>query len=208
MLTLLLGTDWKENRKEILNLVSRDVAMEKEGCILIVPELVSHQMERELADIAGDTASRFAEILPFSRLVNRVTEFTQQKVPECLDNGGRIVAMAAATRQLHSKLKAYAAVQTRPEFLSGLLEAVDEFKRCCITSADLMAASKQTEGSFAQKLEELSLILESYNSVCQRGKRDPRDQMSWLLVILQGSIVSTLMRFPIFPNSTWTYYAI
>ena len=94
--------------------------------------------------------------------------------------------MAAATRQLHSKLKAYAAVQTRPEFLSCLLDAVDEFKRCCITSADLMAASKQTEGSFAQKLEELSLILESYNSVCQRGKRDPRDQISWLLEELES----------------------
>lgn len=185
MLTLLLGTDWKENRKEILNMISQDVASEKHGCILVVPELVSHQMERELADVAGDTASRFAEVLSFSRLVKRVAEFTQQRIPECLDNGGRIVAMAAATCQLHSKLKAYASVQTRPEFLSGLLDAVDEFKRCCITSADLMAASKQTEGSFAQKLEELSLILESYNSVCQRGKRDPRDQISWLLEELE-----------------------
>ena len=79
MLTLLLGPDWKENRKEILKMVSQDVASEKEGCILIVPELVSHQMERELADAAGDTASRFAEVLSFSRLVKRVAEFTNRE---------------------------------------------------------------------------------------------------------------------------------
>ena len=89
--------------------------------------------------------------------------------------------MAAAVRQLHSKLKAYASVETRPEFLTGLVEAVDEFKRCCITSADLLMAAENTSGAFAQKLEELSLILEAYDAVCARGKYDPRDQMSWLL---------------------------
>ncbi len=181
MLTLLLGTDWKLNRNEILRMISNRVAEEQEGCILLVPELISHQMERELASCAGDTASRFAEVLSFSRLAKRVAEYGGHSLPECMDNGGRIVAMASATRQLHSRLKAYASVQTRPEFLSGLLDAVDEFKRCCITPADLMTASRQTQGSLAQKLEELSLILEVYNSICTRGKRDPRDQDTWLL---------------------------
>ncbi len=185
MLTLLLGTDWKENRKTILHMVAENVAKQKQGGILVVPELISHEMERELAHTAGDTTSRFAEVLPFSRLAKRVAEDNKKKLPECLDNGGRIVAMAAATRQLHSRLKAYAAVETRPEFLSGLLDAVDEFKRCGVTPSDLMAASRQTEGSFAQKLEELSLILEAYNAVCTRGKRDPRDQAAWLLSELE-----------------------
>ncbi len=187
MVTLLLGIDWKENRKEIFRQVADRVASEKDGCVILVPELISHQMERELASVAGDTACRFAEVLTFSRLSKRIAEYNKVKLPECLDNGGRIVAMAAATRQLHSRLKAYAAIETRPEFLSGLLDAVDEFKRCCITASDLMIASKQTEGSFAQKLEELSLILEAYNSICSRGKRDPRDITAWLLEELEDS---------------------
>ncbi len=195
MLTLLLGTDWKENRKQILCSVSAKVKSETKGCILMVPELISHQMERELASYAGDTASRFAEVLSFSRLAKRVAEVHRKKVPDCLDNGGRIVAMAAAARQLHSRLKAYAAVETRPEFLTGLLDAVDEFKRCCITPTDLMTASKQTEGRLAQKLEELSLILETYNSICSRGKRDPRDQAAWLLEELEDSDFAENHRF-------------
>ncbi len=185
MLTILFGTDWKVNRHTVLQMVSDDVSNEKCGTILMVPELVSHQTERELCQYAGDTASRFAEVLSFTRLAKRVAQDCGTKMMECLDNGGRVVAMAAATRQLHSKLKAYASVETKPEFLMGLLDAVDEFKRCCITPADLMEASLQTEGNLAQKLEELSLIFESYNSICERGKRDPRDQMSWLLELLE-----------------------
>ncbi len=185
MLTLLLGTDWTANRNAILDAISQDVSNQKGGRILIVPELISHDMERRLCETAGDTASRFAEVLTFTRLVKRVSDSAGCGVPECLDNGGRLVAMASSARQLKSKLKAYASVETRPDFLTGLVDAVDEFKRCCISPSDLYEVSKKTEGSFAQKLEELSLVLEAYDSLCARGKRDPRDQMSWLLEQLE-----------------------
>lgn len=187
MLTLLIGTDWIRNRDKILEMIAEDVADQRTGRILIVPELISHDTERRLCKAAGDTCSRFAEVLSFSRLAKRVSEYDHKPIIPCLDQGGRLVAMASATRQIHSKLKAYASMETKPEFFSGLVDAVDEFKRCCITSADLMTASLNTEGSLAQKLEELSLLLESYDSVCSRGKCDPRDQMSWLLEALEDS---------------------
>lgn len=181
MLTILLSTDWVAGRNTILDMLSKDVQNKKEGCILLVPELISHDMERRLCATAGDTASRFAEVLSFTRLARRVSEAINVKPPECLDNGGRLVAMAAAAMQLHSKLKTYAALETKPEFLSELVDAVDEFKCCCIGAADLKHASLQTEGSLAQKLEELSLLLEAYDAICKQGKRDPRDLMTWLL---------------------------
>ncbi len=187
MLTLLLGTDWKQNKKILLQRISQDVAEEKPNRILMVPELISHQTERELSQYAGDTASRFAQVLSFTRLARRTAEAAGHGALVCMDDGGRIVAMAAATRQIHSQLKAYASVETRPEFLSGLIDAVDEFKRCCISSRDLTEASRKTQGNFAQKLEELALILESYDTVCQQGKKDPRDQMTWLLSELEDS---------------------
>ena len=185
MLTLLLGRDWTANRAEILRLIAQDVKQSKAGRILLVPELISHDTERRLAAAAGDTASRFAQVLSFSRLARRVCDMVGSGAMECMDNGGRIIAMAAAARSLHSKLKAYAAVETKPEFLKELVDAVDEFKRCCITPEDLSAAAAQTESSLAQKLEELSLLLSSYDALCSRGKRDPRDQMNWVLEQLE-----------------------
>jgi len=179
MLTLIYGTDWTANREYVLNLLSQDVAQKLPRRILLVPELISHDTERRLCKAAGDTCSRFAEVLSFSRLTRRICEWAGCGIEECVDNGGRLVAIAAAARQLHSKLKAYASVETKPEFLEGLIDAIDEFKRCCISSADLSAASAQTEGEFAQKLEELSLLLEAYDAICQQGKRDPRDLLTW-----------------------------
>ena len=210
MLTLLLGTDWTVNRGKVLEMIARDVAGEKPGRILMVPELISHDTERSLCAVAGDAASRFAEVLTFTRLAKRVSDAAGFGAPECMDNGGRLVAMASATRQLHSKLKAYAAVETRPEFLTGLLDAVDEFKRCCISPADLYEASRKSQGSFAQKLEELSLILEAYDSLCARGKRDPRDQMTWLLEQLEDSNFAQEHVFYIdgFPDFTRQHTAI
>ena len=184
---MLIGTDWTANRQEILNRISMDVRQKKHGRILMVPELISHDTERRLCAAAGDTASRYAEVLSFTRLARRVSDSVGSAAVECLDKGGRVVAMAAAARQLTGKLKAYAALETKPEFLTGLIEAVDEFKRCCITPEMLMNASRQLDGGFAQKLEELALLMGSYDALCARGKRDPRDQMNWCLEQLEDS---------------------
>lgn len=181
MLKLLIGNDWLTIRKEIFNRIARDVQNRNGNRILLVPELISHESERLLCQNAGDTSSRYAEVLSFTRLVRRVSDYCGTGVYPCLDNGGRIAVLASVCRQLSSQLKAYAALETKPEFLSGLMDAIDEFKRCCITPADLSAVSKNMDGNFAQKLEELSLIMDCYDGLCKKGKRDPRDQMTWLL---------------------------
>ena len=185
MLHLLLGKDWTANRDAILQRLAEGVRHRQPGRILIVPELISHDMERRMCSAAGDTASRYAEVLSFTRLARRVSDSMGSAARECLDDGGRVVAMAAAARQLSSRLKDYAAVETKPEFLAELIDGVDEFKRCCITSADLNRAAAETEGSLAEKLEELALLMEGYASLCSRGKREPRDQRTWLLEHLE-----------------------
>ena len=106
MLTVLLGADWIKNQEEIMNRIADDVRNEKAGCVLIVPELISHETERMLCEYAGDTASRFAEVLPFTRLYRRVCEVLSIPTQECMDNGGRVIAMAASARSLHNRLKA------------------------------------------------------------------------------------------------------
>ncbi len=210
MLELILGKDWTANTECIMERVAADVHARKGGRILLVPELISHDMERRLCAAAGDTASRYAEVLSFTRLARRVADSVGVGAAECLDNGGRLVAMAATARQLHSRLKAYASVETKPEFLTQLVDAVDEFKRCCITAEDLKNASRLADGALAQKLEELSLLLEGYDALCQRGKRDPRDQMNWVLEELEVSDFGANHVFYIdgFPDLTRQHMAV
>ncbi len=183
MLTLLLGKDWKANRAEVLRRISEDVKNEKPGRILIVPELISHDTERRLCQTAGDTASRYAQVLSFTRLARRVCDLVGNM--ECMDDGGRLVTMAAAVQNVGSRLKAYASVGTKPEFLLDLVDLVDEFKRCCITSEDLRNAEENC--SFPQKIQELSVLMEAYEAQCSKGKQDPRDQMTWVLEQLENT---------------------
>ena len=103
MLELILGRDWTANTDVILERIAEDVRQRRGGRILLVPELVSHDMERRLSAAAGDTASRYAEVLSFTRLARRVSDSVGSASLDCLDNGGRVVAMAAAARQLHSR---------------------------------------------------------------------------------------------------------
>ncbi len=210
MLRILIGTDWKANRDAILDMLASDVAACQGGRVLMVPELISHDTERRLAQCAGDTASRYAEVLSFTRLAGRVADSVGNSAAQCLDNGGRVVAMAAAIRQIQSKLKSYASVLTRPEFLTGLVDAVDEFKRCCISAEALRGASSRSEGVFAQKLEELALILDAYEAVTAQGKRDPRDRMTWLLEQMEAGDYAENHVFYIdgFPDFTRQHMAI
>ena len=210
MLTILLGTDWVENRKRVLQMIADDVRNQHDACILIVPEMISHDVERRLCEAAGDTTSRYAEVLSFTRLCRRVSEAVGRGIPDCLDNGGRVVAMASAARQLHSKLKAYAAVETRPDFLDSLVTAIDEFKRCCITADDLASAAKKSDGVLAQKLEELSLLMFAYDGLCENGRKDPSSQMMWLLEQLEDSNYAQDHTFYIdgFPDFTRQHMAI
>ncbi|MBQ4551053.1 MAG: PD-(D/E)XK nuclease family protein [Oscillospiraceae bacterium] len=226
MLRLILSTDWIAGREAVLGEVAQQVRERKGNQILMVPELISHDTERRLCAAAGDIASRYAEVLSFPRLLRRVCEQTQNSPRECLDNGGRLTAMASAVQQLSSQLKSYARLETRPEFLTGLLDVVDEFKRCCITPADLHGAAERiglqklretlgkneerSSGILLRKLEELALILESYDSVCARSKADPRDQMNWLLEQLEICDFGSNHEFYIegFPDLTRQHMAI
>ena len=210
MLHLLLGTDWTANRDELLRRISLDVKKQRENRILMVPELISHETERLLCHHAGDTASRFAEVLSFTRLARRVADVQGCAAEESLDAGGRVVAMAAAVKRLSSVLKAYACAESKPEFLTGLIDAVDEFKRCCISSQDLEKAAQAAQGALAEKMHELALILESYDGVCAQGKRDPRDQETLLLEqMMQGDFAKThVFYIDGFPDFTRQHMAI
>lgn len=195
MLNLILSPSWRENRQVLLEKLCGEIAGGQNGCILLVPEQISHDTERELCALAGDTASRCAEVLSFSRLASRVFALYGGAARQTMDKGGRLIAMAAAVEQLRPKLKAYAAACSRPEFLTALVTAIDECKSGCVTAEDLLAAAGQTEGALAQKLEELSLLLDCYDGVCANGRLDPRDRMTKLLETLECQSFAREHRF-------------
>ena len=155
--------------------------------ILIVPEQHSHDSERRLCAQVGPEASRFAEVLSFTRLAGRVFDISGGGAAPTLDAGGRLVLMYAALRQVSEQLSVYRRPSRKPAFLTGLLSTVDELKSCRITPQALWEAGEEAEGGEGDKLRDISLLFGAYEALTQRQGADPRDRLTRLATALRES---------------------
>lgn len=185
MLRMILSADRRRNSGEVIERICAAAEKGVGGQILIVPEQYSHTTERELCAAGGDSISRYAEVLSLTRLASRLFSIYGGVCEEYLDKGGRLLSVYLAAEQVRSRLKYYAAVSTKPEFLGRLGAAMEEFMSCCLTPEALKEASERVSGQFAQKLEELALLYESYLSVCKTGRSDPVTRLERLCMLLR-----------------------
>ena len=180
MLTLLTGTDRTGLTANVFSQIKAHADAGVSGQILIVPEQFSHEAERRLCSSGGDSISRFAEVLSFSRLSDRLATVCGGAARLYLDKGGQLLAMALAAEQIASRIKYYSAVLRKPEFLSDLLRMIGEFQSYCLLPDMLLEAAKYVEGEFSVKLEELGLLYEAYLAVCTHVAADPADKLTRL----------------------------
>lgn len=180
MLTLILGRGKSGKTTELLQAVKACPATGMAERIVIVPEQLSHQTERQLSQMCGDAISFTAEVLSFTRLASRVFSIYGGGARQSLDKGGRILTARLALDSIRSQLKVFASAAGKAEFLSSMVSMIDEFKSYGVTPQILADASRQVEGQFSEKLLELSLILGSYEAVMAQGTCDPRDKLTLL----------------------------
>lgn len=185
MLHLLISADRFCTTDAVIGRICEQAERSRGNQILIVPEQYSHETERALCEAGGARISRFAEVLSFSRLAVRAFSVCGGVAEEYLDKGGRLLNMYRASSQVASELKYYGAVCKKPAFLTQLGEILEEFVNGNISPQSLRQASDRLSGQFAQKILELSLLYESYLSVCKTGRSDPVTRQLRLLELLQ-----------------------
>lgn len=187
MLYLLTGSDRTRLSQKLLEGICCEAKNGKDGQVLIVPEQFSHEAERRLCMAGGDTISRYAEVLSLSRMADRVAAVHGGAAAAYLDKGGRLLAMALAAEYAAPKIRLFAAGLRRPEFLVDMLSMIEELGSYCLEPEDLLHAAAGMEGQFAQKLEELALLYESYLAVCSSGSADPSQKLTMLRCSLADS---------------------
>ena len=185
MLRILYGRSHSGKTRRLLNELTAQARAGTSGLWLLVPEQLSHQAERTLCLAGGDEISRRAEVLSFTRLAARVFAQAGGVSARYLDKGGRLLTMALAVEQVRARLRLFAG--RTPEGLTRLVTAVDEFKSYEITPERLREAAGQTRGQLAVKLEELALLLESYDAACAHIALDPRQRLTRLREALSRS---------------------
>lgn len=180
MLQIVTGIDRVFLSEYILQSFRQAAEAQQEGLVFIVPEQFSYETEHRLCQICGQTLSRWGEVLSFSRMSDRVATAHGGVAKTWLDHGGRLLAMALAAEQCASRIRLYSAVLRRPEFLEQLVQMAEEFQSYCLEPKALLERAAKQEGTFAQKLEELAILYESYLSVCQQDRADPAEKLTLL----------------------------
>lgn len=176
MLKLMLGRAGTGKTTRVLERLCR--AGQDRPQVLIVPEQQSHEAERALCQVGGAQVSRYAEVLSFSRLANRVFQESGGLGEEELDGGGRLLLMYQAVKAVAPQLTVYSRPSRRPIFLQALLSTVDELKSCCIPPEALITAGQDNPGPEGDKLRDLGLICGAYNTLTQAVALDPRDRLT------------------------------
>ena len=177
MLRVLTGRSGSGKSVLVFEEIAKLAAEGENGILLLVPEQYAFNAERELCEKAGNSISLFAEVMSFKGLARRIFAETGG-APVTVEDGGRLLAMFEAHRQVKSYLRVYAG-RSDPEMTSRLLSAVDEFKSYCVSPEDLKVAEDEV-GGLADKLHDLSLIYGAYDAIMSGELGDPADTMSKL----------------------------
>lgn len=180
MLYLQYSRDWKRNADAAIREICDGAASDPRKRILIVPEQNSFDAEMALCRAGGDTISRHAEVLSFTRMATRVFSQVGGAAISTMDKSGRLIAMAGALEQLRPRLKLYGRHVTKPEFLQQLLQVVDEFHGYGLRAEDVRRAKERLSQPLSEKLEELCLILESFDAVCAGALQDASTRLDRL----------------------------
>ena len=189
MLRLILGRAGSGKTAAVMEEIRDAVREHRGGRILLVPEQYSHEAERELCAVCGDSLSLYGEVFSFSGMARRLISDVGGGAATWLDKGGRLLCMSLALHQAGPRLRIYGAAQHRPELQAMLLAELDELKTARITSEQLEKASARVGGSLGDKLYDLALITEAYDAVVANGHADPADRLDVLAALIeQGAL--------------------
>lgn len=156
---------------------------DSERFFLIVPRHYSHECERRLCEVLGDTASGSAEVLSIDRLYSRVASEVGGIAEKFLDDAGRLLVAYSAAQRVSSQMRAFAGELRRTEFLTEALRIIDELQSCKVEPEALGRAAELADGDLGDRLHDLALIAESYSAeLARRGAL--RDRISALIDLL------------------------
>ncbi|MDD3335535.1 MAG: PD-(D/E)XK nuclease family protein [Eubacteriales bacterium] len=152
----------------------------EENAILMVPEQLTLQAERELMTSLKVEGLFTIDVTSPSRLYERVLETGGRDGREPLAAAGRRMAVSLSLEKLEKKLTYYGALSTRTGFIEKATALITDLKRGGMTPEGLVEyCDGLPEGITKEKLRDLSLIYEQYEKILSARFSDTEDQMSY-----------------------------
>ncbi|MCL2249872.1 MAG: PD-(D/E)XK nuclease family protein [Oscillospiraceae bacterium] len=180
MLNLIIGRAGTGKTNYILNEIKQKMELGETNMILLVPEQYSHDAERQLCHVCGDTLSLHAEVLSFTGLSRRMLAESGIRAVETLDSGGQILLIHRALEAVASSLRVFGLKKMRTEILQRLLETITEFKTRKLTPRMLEKAAETVGNPLAEKIYDFALIYDAYNSMLSTHGADAAERLEIL----------------------------
>ncbi|MDR2590838.1 MAG: PD-(D/E)XK nuclease family protein [Oscillospiraceae bacterium] len=167
MLNIITGRAGSGKTKYIMNEIKRRMDVGETNMLLIVPEQYSHDAERTLCTVCGDSLSLHTEVISFTRLCDHVFLEIGGATKGFLEKSGQILLIYRAIESVAHNLKVFGTKKTRTEVLENILKAITEFETLKIKPEELMSMVDITANPLSDKLFDIALIYDAYKALLQ-----------------------------------------
>ena len=175
MLNIIYGTDGSDKDLYIKN----KIKTAKDSVWILVPEQFSLSAEKSVIQDFGIAAQTRIKVITFSRLCNLVLSKLGPLRLKYIDGAGRQIIAARTIRAVRKKMTYLASAVTRRGFSSEIVSLVSEFKRYGVSAEMLKIAEVGADSDeLSRKLEDIALILETFNNYMEESAADAEDNLA------------------------------
>ena len=148
--------------------------------MLIVPEQSSFETEKEMYKLLGDMDYSRVEVLSFKRLCNLISSRFGKRQGKRLSSAGKMILSSLAVEKALPSLKVYNGQGSSRAFSEKISSVIDELKIASVTPDKLNETAGNLESStfLKDKLQDISIIYEWYDSFLKEGYLDPSDELT------------------------------
>lgn len=188
MLNLILGTAGTGKTTLLYQRISDCVKSGKKA-ILLVPEQASFEAEKALYRLLGAKHALAVEVLSFTRLCERIFREYGGLAGVHMDESAKFLIMNVTLQELGlgDGLKVYNKSSTNTTFVSTMCETISELKAAGASPETLNQAAMQSmDLTLSEKLKEIAMIYETYQSIIDKGYHDSDDSLTRACKRLEG----------------------
>lgn len=175
MLQLILGISGSGKSSWIMGEIKRR-AEQGQKSLLLVPEQFTSSTEKRIFTALGDSLSGYVDSYSFSSLAEHILQTYGGAAIPTISDAGRAVLVRRAVESLGEQVQYYRRHRRSITFCRMAAETINELKSAGVSGEQLAQLAPQA-GSGAEKLQELALILSTYETLLAGSAMDPGDRV-------------------------------
>lgn len=149
--------------------------------ILLVPEQYTFNTENKILKFIGEHALLRTEVLSFKKMAHEVSEECGGRVREIIKESGRNMLIHRVLNENMNCLDYFKKISREQGFNEIISEVISEFKKYNVDIENLREIYKKIDNvELIQKLNELTIIYEAFNSKMHESYIDGDDELTLL----------------------------